>query len=271
MTKKSTKHSTRTLEQFKEELSSQHYNTLVGARRGAAYLPEKDREAALKLVARTFGVSVDEPGEATRGVRRKASKPGGKKKAVRRAAAALPIKGKKKKLGKKTSRKAARKSADPEAAPVEASAPSEPSPEVEEAEVAAPVKKRAASGSKKKTAEKFSHPPMPVIGDGPLSQLGIASSIIPLVDQALETIAKAKAHSGGTLDITTGLQDVLNTTGAALRELQQYLPRPKEPELVPGGPLPELSTAVYGDGVRPTNHQALQEAAAAAGLPAAVS
>lgn len=278
MTKKSTKHSTRTLEQFKEELSNSHYNTVVGARRGAAYLPEKDRDAALKLVAKKFGVGIDEPGEATRGDRR-SKKVGSRKKTVKRVAAAAPPAKGKKKVAKKVSKKAARKPAEPEAAPAEAET-AEASAPVPVAEGEAPVKKkRAVRGSKKadaKTAEANPDYTTPT-AKGPLGLLGVASKIIPLVDQALVTIARAKEYSGGTLDITAGLRDVIDTTGAALKELRRHLPDTSELEhlaSLSGPPSASYSppeAAVYGDGNRPTNHQALQEAAAAAGVSAAVS
>lgn len=61
--------SRRTFNQFEKELKEGHYTSVVGARRGAAYLPKAKRENALALVAAHFNIAIDEPGEATRGAR----------------------------------------------------------------------------------------------------------------------------------------------------------------------------------------------------------
>jgi len=262
MTKKTTRQSDRNLEQFKAELTEGHYNTVVGARRGAAYLPEKDKEVALKLVAKHFGVGVDEPGEATRGARK--GKAGGAKKKVSKkpakkvakkaapAAAAPPPKGKKKvakKLGKQKKAAPAAASEAPQA------------PTAEAAPAAAPVKKvRAARGSKKAATAKA---PTAAPG-GVLSDLGIVQNICGTVDTALKTMQLARSLSGDKLDLSDGLREVVETTGAAVASLRKHLPASVDalPKEAPG-PMPDPQS----NGERPTNMEALTQAAAAAGFP----
>lgn len=262
MTKKTTRQSDRNLEQFKAELTEGHYNTVVGARRGAAYLPEKDKEVALKLVAKHFGVGVDEPGEATRGVRK--GKTGGAKKKVSKkvakkvakkaapTATAAPMKGKKKVARKTSARKAA--AAAPSVAP--------PAPTAEATEATPTVKKvRAARGSKKaSTGAAPKSPPT-----GVLSDLGIVQNICGTVDTALRTMQLARSLSGDKLDLSDGLREIVETTGAAVASLRKHLPPsvdvlPKEAT----GSLPDAQ----GNGERPTNMEALSQAATAAGFPA---
>ncbi len=274
MTKKTTRQSDRNLEQFKAELTEGHYNTVVGARRGAAYLPEKDKEIALKLVAKHFGVGVDEPGEATRGarkgkvggVKKKVSKKPAKKVAKKAAAApAIPAKGAKKKVSK---RKAAAKATTPPPAPVGeaeavvAAGASKPKTE--------PAKKvRAVRGSKKAAAKGGEKRAASAPSGGVLSDLGIVQNICGTVDTALKTMQLARSLSGDKLDLSEGLREVVETTGAAIASLRKHLPTTVEaaPAPVPAaGPMPEMS-----NGERPTNMEALTAAAAGAGFPPPVT
>jgi hypothetical protein len=266
--KKNAKKSDKTLEQFKSELKSGHYNSVVGARRGVAYIPEKDREAGLKAVASHFGIGLNEPGEATRGERsgakKKVAKKAPAKKVVKKAAASpVPAKGAKKKVAAK------RKKAAPatEAPPAEAAAPTE----------AAPVTPAA---PKKQRTRKSVHGSAPATnfasGSGPLTDLGIVMQVCGTVDQALKTIQLAQQVSKGELNIQEGLREIVETSAAAVASLRKHLPTGLTTEqLQPGGPPPEAATpssippAPYGNGERPTDMGALTQAANAAGFPTA--
>lgn len=68
-----------TLDSFKESLNADKYGTATGARKAASYLSDTDKAAALKLVAKHFGIGVDEPGPTGR----KGAKKVGKKKVAK--------------------------------------------------------------------------------------------------------------------------------------------------------------------------------------------
>jgi hypothetical protein len=259
MTNKNAKRSDKNLAQFKAELAEGHYNSVVGARRGAAYLSEGEQAAALKAVAAHFDVGLDEPGEATRGERSKGKKKA-KKKVARKAtakkiakkavASGVPAKGAKKKYLKK---RGAQK----------ASTPPPAEPEVATASAPEQVKKvRAPRGSKKAAvhAPALDFPRT----TGALSELGIVSNICGTVDQALKTIQLAQSLSKGELNIQSGLQEIVETTGAAVASLRKHLPPSLFPEMQASEPPVSAPVPTYSNGERPTNMDALGHAVAAA-------
>jgi hypothetical protein len=189
MTKKPAKQRNynRTFDQFKAELSDGHYNTVVGARRGAAYLPEADKAKALGLVAKHFGVGLDEPGEMT-----------GRR-------------GRKKKVARKV-----RKTGRPSAPPANGAAAASPEP-------AAP--KRRGRARKVRVEDTTARPSRQ--NNGSIADaVGAASAIVGTIDQAIRSIEWANKVADGRLDILSGLQEAVDTQVLAVKSLRRQLPPP---------------------------------------------
>lgn len=237
--KKATRTSNRTLADFKKDLDEGKYNSVVGARRSVSYIPEKDREKGLKLVAEKFGVGLDEPGEATRGSRRgKRAKPAKVAKKVAKKAAGRTAKAK---PAKKAARKA--KSDDDSAgAPVPAAKP--------------PAGRKRSVGTGIGTVARSVLPE-----DKLMAELGLVGGVVGTIDQAIRTMEKANEMSGGKLNIQLGLQSAADTLGEAVSSLSRYVPK-RQPETAPTAP----SEPVV-EGERPTNNAAAIAAATAAGIP----
>ena len=190
MTKKPAKQRNynRTFDQFKTELSDGHYNTVVGARRGAAYLPEVDKAKALGLVAKHFGVGLDEPGEMT-----------GRR-------------GRKKKVARKVRGKTGR----PSAPPANGAAAASPEP-------AAPKRRgRARKVRAEETVVRSSRQNNGSIADA----IGAANTIVGTIDQAIRSIEWANKVAEGKLDILSGLQEAVDTQVLAVKSLRRQLPSP---------------------------------------------
>lgn len=242
MTKKTAKRNKNmTFEQFKAKLAGNEYKTVVGARKGAAYIPEAEHQKALVLVSKHFGVGLDEPGESTRGPGKKVIKKKVTWKGAAKAAA-KPVKA-------KATRRAAAKSEAPAsvAPPAPARKPRVRRTPEPEATTQPSISSQEAALFQKITA---------ICNAADVSQKVIA---------ALDLANKISKN----IDIDDALRETVETLKVSVRAIREQgvsAMSPSEPHQPESQPVSETLENPYGNGMRSADPQALAAAAAAAGV-----
>ena len=247
-----------TLDSFKTDLNADKYSTATGARRAASYLSETDKASALKLVAKHFGIGLDEPGPTGRkGARvgkKKVSKKVVKVVAVKPAASGLGML-RKKKLGRP------RKNPVPEAVaapPAAAAAPEAPKrrgrpPKVKVETVPEPVRTpelEAPKRQSRKGSRDTDH----------LDQIGLIGRAMGPLESALRILEKANQLANGQLN-TAGFQEVADTATEAIKALRPHVARLAHQDPPP----PPISSNGQAD--RPYDPALLEAAAHSRGIP----
>lgn len=263
-----------TLDSFKADLNAEKYGTATGARKAASYLSETDKAAALKLVAKHFGIGMDEPGPTGRKQGRASKKVAKKveaKKVTTEAAKFVPTGG----LGlPRKKRGRPRKNPEAEVAVVAEVAAAQP------AEAVAPKKRRGRPPKAKVAVEAASEPirtPEPAVKrqarkvteGGALDQIGLIGRAMGPLESALKILERANQLANGQIQ-TTGFQDIADTAAAAVRALKPHVTAVPLQNPPPRVELPaQPAELAYSNGQvdRAYDPALLEAAALSAGIP----
>jgi len=253
-----------TLESFKANLNEGKYESIGGARKAAAYLPDGDKVAALKLVDKRFDSDGADVAKKVDKRAAKEEKPAKRNIKKTQAAVSAPVKlgVLKKKPGRP--RKVVAETVLPPletvlTAPVAApkNKPGRPRknplPVVSVAPEAALVRTPAPEKTKRRKSEE--------VGSEPLDKIGLIGRVMGGLEAALRILEKANSLSNGMLN-TTGYQDIAETATSAIRALKPHVTQLAHQD---SPPPPVISSNGQAD--RPFDQALLDAAAQSAGIP----